>query len=82
MLFRSLSSLTAILGAGIALFLGDFSEQITPILIAIAAGSFLYIAGSDLVPELHKTSNLKKSVIQFIAIIIGVSLMFALTLFG
>lgn len=75
-----LSALSAVLGAGIALFLGDISEKITPALIALAAGSFLYIAGSDLVPELHKTSGVKRSFLQFIAIIIGFALMFALVL--
>lgn len=75
-----LSALSAVLGAGIALILGDASEKITPALIALAAGSFLYIAGSDLVPELHKTSGIRKSFLQFIAILIGFALMFALVL--
>ncbi len=80
LLVNFLSALISVLGAGFALLLGDISDKITPALIAIAAGSFLYIAGSDLVPELHKISELKKSIVQFIAIIIGISLMFALTL--
>jgi len=71
-----LSALVAILGAGFALILGDISENVIPALIAIAAGSFLYIAGSDLVPELQKISDVKKSALQFIAIIIGVTLVF------
>lgn len=76
-----LSALTAVLGAVFALFLGDISQNVVPILIAVAAGSFLYIAGSDLVPELHKTSDIKKSTIQSIAILIGVALIFSFTLF-
>ncbi|MFC1732255.1 ZIP family metal transporter [candidate division KSB1 bacterium] len=71
-----LSALVAILGAGFVFLLGDMSKDVTPALIALAAGSFLYIAGSDLVPELHKTSDLKKSVLQFVAIVIGVALVF------
>ncbi len=76
-----LSALVAIVGAVTALFLGELLEGVTPALIAIAAGSFLYIAGSDLVPELKKTVSIKKSFIQFIAIVIGISVMFLLTLF-
>ncbi len=75
-----LSALVSVLGALFALFLGDLSGDITPALVAIAAGSFLYIAGSDLVPELHKTLDIRKSTIQLFAIFIGVGLMFALTL--
>lgn len=73
-----LSGLVAVLGTLATLFLGTFVEQVTPALIAIAAGSFLYIAGSDLVPELHKTLDVRKSLLQLIGISIGVGLMFAL----
>ncbi len=48
---------------------------------AFTAGGFLYIAGSDLVPELHQTTHIGKSFIQLIAIIIGFLLMFALVIF-
>jgi zinc and cadmium transporter len=73
-----LSGLISIAGALFALSLLELSSSITPVLIAIAAGSFLYIAGSDLVPELHKTLRLRDSLIQLVAIILGVALMFAL----
>ncbi len=78
LLVNFLSALVAVLGAVVALLIGNTIEAFTPALIAIAAGSFIYIAGSDLVPELQKTSDVKKSIVQFIAIVIGVALMFAL----
>lgn len=81
LLVNFLSALIAVVGALITLLIGNSIEALIPALVAIAAGSFIYIAGSDLVPELQKTSNLKKSALQFIAIVIGVALMFALTLF-
>lgn len=74
------SALLAILGAVFALFLQNISSAVTPALIAIAAGSFLYIAGSDLVPELHKTTRPKDSLIQLSAIVLGIAVMFALVL--
>ncbi|MCW9054833.1 MAG: ZIP family metal transporter [Candidatus Pacebacteria bacterium] len=80
LLVNFLSGLSAVLGALAALFLGSFIEHATPALIAIAAGSFLYIAGSDLVPELHKTTTARKSLLQLMGIMIGIGLMFALTL--
>ena len=39
--------------------LGPYSQ-------AIRAGGFIYIAASDLIPELHKESSLKKSILNFI----------------
>ena len=71
-----ISALVAVVGSLSAILLGSYIEAIIPALVAIAAGSFIYIAGSDLVPELQKTSDAKKSALQFIAIIIGVSFVF------
>ena len=47
-------------------------------MLPLAAGGFIYIAGSDLVPELNKESTLGKSVVQMLAIGVGVGLMFVL----
>lgn len=76
-----ISALFAILGTAIVFIFGQTINSYIPILIAFAAGGFLYIAGSDLVPELHKISDTKQSLWQFIAIIIGIAIMFALLVF-
>ena len=62
----------------IALLIGEASETLIPGVLAIAAGGFLYIAGSDLVPELHKTNNIKQSLQQILAILVGVGIMLLL----
>lgn len=80
LLFNFYSALSAIFGVAVSLFLVDRIEGITPFIISIAAGGFIYIAGSDLVPEIHKTSDLKKSSIQFISILGGIALMFSFLL--
>ena len=46
----------------------------------MTAGGFIYIAGSDLVPELHKEREPVKSLVQMLAIGAGVGLMLLLTL--
>lgn len=74
------TALFALVGLFLAFAVQNVSEQLIPLLSAFAAGNFLYIAGSDLVPELHKTSSLKKSFIQLSAILVGIALMFALLL--
>jgi zinc and cadmium transporter len=65
--------LTAVLGAVIALELGSVIEGFVPLLIPFAAGNFIYIAGSDLIPELRKdTPEPKKSALQLASLILGV----------
>lgn len=77
LIFNFYSALFAVLGAAISLSFGGKIGGFAPIIISIAAGGFIYIAGSDLVPEIHKTSDPKKSLIQFISILGGIALMFA-----
>jgi len=45
--------------------------------LPITAGGFLYIAGSDLIPELHKEDHMKisTSLWQFVFITLGVGVM-------
>lgn len=74
-----LSALTAILGTLIAFTLGEAGESFTAWILPLAAGGFIYIAVADLIPELHKTKIVKRSVLQFVSLALGVILMFALT---
>ena len=60
------------LGTIIALVVGGKSEVLTSWLIPLAAGGFIYIAMSDLIPEMHKTKRLRDSVLQLITVVIGV----------
>ncbi len=78
LLINFATALTAILGAVIGLFLAGFINGIEFILVPIAAGGFIYIAGSDLIPELHKEFNIKKSIWQLIAFILGILVMVGL----
>ncbi|MBI2048146.1 MAG: ZIP family metal transporter [Parcubacteria group bacterium] len=73
-----ISALFAVLGAALVLFIGEAGERLVVFAIPLAAGAFLYIAGSDLVPELHKTTKLSHSLLQFIAVCVGIAAMVAL----
>jgi len=79
-----ISGLTAFLGAIVALILGSAIEGITPLLIAFAAGSFLYIAGTDLLPQLHAHEHFSKgkALMQLIFLILGMGVMTLLLLVG
>jgi len=72
-------ALFAVLGALIVVFAGPFLEAYVFHIGAFAAGIFIYIAGSDLVPEIHKTRDFKKSALQFVSIIVGIAIMLSLT---
>ncbi len=73
--YNFLSALTAILGTVfIFIFSGDIL-RFSPYLIGFAAGNFLYIAASDLIPELHEKRNVNVSIVQTLFLIAGVILM-------
>ena len=73
------SASSAILGAVAALLVGSKVAAFPSIMLPLTAGGFIYIAGSDLVPELHKERDAAKSAIQLIGIGAGVGLMLLLT---
>jgi zinc and cadmium transporter len=73
--YNLLSALTSVIGALIVLVFTQNLDGAPPFLLAFAGASFIYIALSDLVPELHKEVGVKKSLIQFVWFIVGISLM-------
>ncbi|MBR9700117.1 ZIP family metal transporter [Candidatus Woesearchaeota archaeon] len=82
LVFNFLSGLSALLGAVIVLSLGTKVQGLTIALIPITAGGFIYIAGSDLIPELKKDSDsVKKNFQQFAWLLLGIGMMVLLTLF-
>jgi len=81
LMYNFLSALTAIAGAIIVLMINFDIGRITEFLIPFAAGGFIYVASSDLIPELHKQTEGKKSIWQFVIFVLGIGLMLALLLF-
>ncbi|HEX7715140.1 MAG TPA: ZIP family metal transporter [Bacillota bacterium] len=78
--FNFLTALTAIGGAILALLIGPRLEGFTLALLPVTAGGFLYVAGSDLIPELKHEVELSHSVLQLISMSCGVGLMALLIL--
>jgi zinc and cadmium transporter len=75
--YNFLSALFAVAGAIIALIVGSSLEGLMLWMVPIAAGGFIYIALSDLIPELHGQSDksVRHGALQFFWILIGVLLM-------
>lgn len=69
-------ALTVVAGGIVGYFASFSLEKIIPTLLPIAAGGFIYIAASDLMPEIRKEKNLSKSIISFLTFIIGIIIMY------
>lgn len=80
LLWNFLTALSAFLGVVLVLSWGSGVEHFVPVATAFTAGTFIYIAGSDLVPELHKTEGIGRTVTQILAIAIGFGIMLLLAL--
>jgi len=80
--YNFLTALTAVVGTIISLLLFYHTKNIQNFLIPFAAGSFIYIAGSDLIPELHKEVDIKKSTVQITTFLLGIAIMMSILLFG
>ena len=79
LLFNFLAASIAIVGAIVGLTLGARSEIFVTAIVPFAGGSFVYIAGSNLIPELlHKNHGLRDVFKQFLAFIGGVAIMYGL----
>lgn len=79
--YNFLSAVTAVLGALFGYFMSSLVGLTIPVLLPIAAGGFIYIAASDLVPELHKEADIKKSLHYFIFFIAGIAFMWFVKVF-
>ncbi|MFC1598475.1 ZIP family metal transporter [Patescibacteria group bacterium] len=79
LLFNFLTALICVLGVLIGYLLINLIAGVTIILIPLAAGGFIYIAATDLIPELQKVLKTKHSILTFFVFIIALVLMFLLT---
>ena len=75
--FNFLSALTAVVGVLISSYL---LQDFVGFLMALAAGGFIYLAASELIPEIQKEENIGKSMIQFVLFVFGIVLIWSLGL--
>lgn len=78
-LLNFLIALTAVFGGVIGFFLSSASETFLSIIPAIAAGGFIYIAASDLIPELKDKPN---SLLNILIFILGILIMYGVKFLG
>ncbi len=73
-------ALTVVLGGVVGFFAFLHAQIILPYLLPFAAGGFVYIAASDLIPEIRKETNIKTSVGTLFVFSLGVLLMYLMKL--
>ena len=79
LMYNFLSALTALAGALIAFRFASFIEQYLYIFLAVAAGHFLYIAASDLIPELHEDHTGERKIPLALIFVFGIVAVFIFT---
>ncbi len=78
--YNFLSALTSVLGVVGVFVFGKGIEVFLPYILAVTAGSFIYISVSDLMPEMHKERNFLRNIMQIISVLVGVGVMFLVML--
>ncbi|MBI2543184.1 MAG: ZIP family metal transporter [Candidatus Aenigmarchaeota archaeon] len=71
-LYNLFAQLTAVLGVLIGFFYLPLFENFEAILLAFAAGAFIYVASTDLLPETHREKTLSKSALQVGLLVLGI----------
>lgn len=72
------SSLSAIVGAMITFFIGNWIHGYLPFFLSLTAGFFIYIASSDLIPEIHHEKRRGFAIYETILLFLGAFLIFYL----
>lgn len=75
LLLNAISASSVILGGVVGYFVSTSFEIAVPILLPFAAGAFVYIAASDLLPELKHEEKIKDSLIHFGIFALGILIM-------
>jgi zinc and cadmium transporter len=80
LLLNILSGSTSLVTGIAAWFMLDTMRGFIPYALAFSASSFLYIALADLIPEMHRKTSIKDSILQFALIITGIVLIYIILL--
>ena len=82
LLVNYLVALTVVLGGLAGYLFFSFLAAFLPYILPVAAGGFVYIAASDLIPEIRGERDVKKSAANYLIFILGILLMLAVKLIG
>jgi len=75
-----LTQSTVILGGIVGFYVTDVFTQAPAYLLPFAAGNFIYIASSDLIPEIKHEDDLSRSLLYFAVFLLGIGFMLGIRL--
>jgi len=75
-LYNMLSGSTAIFAGVAAFYYLESMQYLIPYALAFSASSFFYIALADLIPEMHKKTSIKETLLQIVLIITGIAIIY------
>lgn len=77
-----LSAISVVFGGIVGFLLSERIGDSIIFLLPFAAGNFIYIACSDLIPEIKHRGSLKKTIIHFLVFLLGIGLMLLIKRLG
>ncbi|MFC1651805.1 ZIP family metal transporter [Patescibacteria group bacterium] len=81
LIYNFFAALMVVAGVIVGYLIGETIQLSVPFLLSFAAGGFIYIAATDLIPEIRLEKKLGKSLLSFGVFLLGVLLMFGFKLF-
>ena len=82
LLFNFYAACTSVLGTILTLWVGHEVENISVYILPVAAGGFIYLASSSLLPEILKETTRKNYLVHLFFILLGLALMYLFSLHG
>lgn len=73
--YNYISAFMAVLGTIVGFLLSDISGDFSKFILPLTAGGFIYIASSDLIPEMHKESDRRRSGLALVCFLSGIIFM-------
>jgi zinc and cadmium transporter len=80
LLFNFLSALTAVIGTVLALWIGHKVEHFSAYILPLAAGGFVYLAASSLLPEVIKDTTKRNLWLRLFFVLLGLFLIYYFSL--
>ncbi|GGI21199.1 ZIP family metal transporter [Oxalicibacterium faecigallinarum] len=77
--YNIISGMTAVLGGLLGYFTLDDAKEWIPYVLVFASSGFIYIALSDLMPQMQRRASIKETIPQVILIALGVGIVLFLT---
>lgn len=79
LLYNLISGTLSVLGGVLGYFFLESANAAMPYLLVIASSGFIYIAVSDLIPQMHRRSHWRESLRQIVLIACGIGLIVLLS---